>query len=106
MVFDLSARTVLRDARKHDRGPVREFGHQRQVSAHRFDRLTQRGKQQVAALLQARDAVLGDTQFLAMRTCVSLRACRSSRNVISSAISSAAPKAAPIQPGNPPSPRN
>ena len=37
--FDLSARILLCDARKHDRSPVREFGHERQVAAHRLNRL-------------------------------------------------------------------
>src|SRR5260221_9274518 len=44
-------------------GPtVGKFSYKRQVSAHGFDRLPESGKQQIAALFEARNTVLGDTE--------------------------------------------
>ena len=55
-------RFVLDDARQNDRRAVRELGDKRQIPAHRFYRLPQRGQQQIAALLKPRDAVPGDSK--------------------------------------------
>ena len=52
------------DAGQNNRLTVGEFGHQRQVPAHGLDGLPERGKQQIAALFEARNTVLGDPKRL------------------------------------------
>ena len=42
--FASGARAILGDSREHDRRTVGEFGHQRQISAHRLHRLPERGQ--------------------------------------------------------------
>ena len=53
---------ALGDAGEFDRRSVGERGDQREATAHGFDRPAQCRQQQVAALLQARDAVLADAE--------------------------------------------
>ena len=54
-----SRNLAIGDAGEFDRGSVGERGDQREATTHGLDRPAQRRQQQVAALLQARDAVLG-----------------------------------------------
>jgi len=48
----------------YDRRTVGEFSNKGQVSAHGLDGLPQRREQKIAALFEARNAVLGDTESL------------------------------------------
>lgn len=52
------------NAREDDWLPVGELRDKGEIAAHRLDRFPQGGKQKVAALFEARDAVLSDAQFL------------------------------------------
>jgi len=73
-----------------DRRAVGEFGRQEQIAAHRLDGLTKCGQQKIAAPFDAGNAVLGDPERLGQADLRKLPRRRSSRNVISSSISSAA----------------
>ena len=60
----LGRRPAFRDTGQHDRRAVREFSDKRQIATHRLDGLPERGQQEVAALFEARNAVLGDPEGL------------------------------------------
>jgi len=51
-------------AGQHDRRAVGEFSDKRQIAAHGLDGLAERGQQEVAALFEARNAVLGNPEGL------------------------------------------
>lgn len=54
---------IAGESGEDDGGAVGEFGYQGEVAAHGFNGLAECGKEQVAALFEARDAVLGDAEL-------------------------------------------
>jgi hypothetical protein len=57
-------RLLIGNTGQNNRRTIGEFSDKREVSAHGLDGLPKRGQQQIAALFEARNAVLGDTESL------------------------------------------
>src|SRR4029077_13243846 len=55
---------LLGNAGENDRRAVREFSHERELTAHGLDGLAQRGQQEIAAFFEPRDTVLGYPESL------------------------------------------
>lgn len=55
---------ISRDAGQNNGPTVGKFSDKQQISAHGLDGLPKSGKQQIAALFEARNTVLGNTESL------------------------------------------
>jgi hypothetical protein len=60
----LRRRLVLSNARQNNWRTVWEFSDQRQVSPHGLDGFSKGGQQEITALFEARNTILGDTESL------------------------------------------